>query len=57
MVCLSPVGDPLAEALAEADLLLHDGDADSALLILIEQSGDDRPDEAVALLVGREADQ
>lgn len=37
VVCISPVGDPLADALAEAALLLADGDADEVLAILVEQ--------------------
>lgn len=47
VVCLSPAGNPRAAALAEADLLLRDGDADEALLVLVGP-GDD---EATALLV------
>ncbi|WP_432953716.1 beta-ketoacyl synthase chain length factor [Micromonospora haikouensis] len=66
VVCLAPTGDPLAEGTAEAELLLSDGDADEALLILIEQAPDDAgagvevgaPGEpsgtaAVAVLLGR----
>ncbi|WP_416904597.1 beta-ketoacyl synthase chain length factor [Micromonospora echinospora] len=51
VVCLSPTGDPRADATAEADLLLHDGDADEALLVLIEQTADG--DHAVAVLLGQ----
>ncbi len=51
VVCLSPTGDPRADGTAEADLLLHDGDADEVLLILIEQAPD-APTEAVAVLLG-----
>ena len=39
VVCISPVGDPLADGLAEAELLLADGDADEVLLICAEQAG------------------
>ncbi|MEV0879215.1 beta-ketoacyl synthase chain length factor [Micromonospora echinofusca] len=41
VLCLAPVGDPRAEGTAEVELLLHDGDADRALLVLIEQASDD----------------
>ena len=41
VVCLAPTGDPRAVGTAEAELLLHDGDADRALLVLIEQASDD----------------
>ncbi|MER5335374.1 beta-ketoacyl synthase chain length factor [Micromonospora sp. NPDC002717] len=41
VVCLAPTGDPRDEGIAEVDLLLHDGDADRALLVLIEQAPDD----------------
>jgi beta-ketoacyl synthase-like protein len=54
VVCISPVGDPLADGMAEAALLLEDGDADEVLLILVEQgSGDtaDSTDRAHALLL------
>lgn len=49
VVCLSPTGNPRVAALAEADLLLRDGDADEALLVLVGP-GDN---EATALLVRR----
>ncbi|WP_173084109.1 beta-ketoacyl synthase chain length factor [Phytohabitans rumicis] len=53
LVCLSPIGDPLAEAAAVAAGLFDDGDADEALLIVADQGsaygGDDT---ATALLVG-----
>jgi hypothetical protein len=54
VVCISPVGDPLADGMAEAALLLEDGDADEVLLILVEQgSGDaaESADRAHALLL------
>ncbi|HEY0166509.1 MAG TPA: beta-ketoacyl synthase chain length factor [Jatrophihabitans sp.] len=53
VVCISPVGDPLADGMAEAALLLEDGDADEVLLILVEQGGDaaDSADRAHALLL------
>ena len=38
VICLSPTGDPLGDGLAEAGLLIADGDADSALVVLVEQS-------------------
>lgn len=51
VICLSPVADPAADAAAEAELLLHDGDADEALLVLIEQTA--HGDHAVAVLLGQ----
>jgi hypothetical protein len=47
VVCLSPTGDPLADGLAEAALLIADEDLDAVLLIVVEQD----PDVAQALLV------
>ncbi|MGW5673336.1 beta-ketoacyl synthase chain length factor [Micromonospora sp. NPDC003776] len=52
VVCLSPTGEPRAEGTAEAELLLYDGDADQALLVLIEQASDGTPSTAVAVLLG-----
>lgn len=53
VVCLAPAGDPRAAGLAEADLLLYDGDADAVLLILIDTAPDDGDAEsAVAVLLG-----
>jgi 3-oxoacyl-(acyl-carrier-protein) synthase len=52
VVCLSPVGDPLADGLAEAADLIQDGDADEALVITVAQN----PDVATAVLVGPEED-
>ena len=46
VVCLSPGGDPLADGLAEAGLLIDDGDADAALVIVAGQD----PDVAYAVL-------
>ena len=54
VLCTNPVGDPLADALDVAELLIADGDADRALLVLLEQSvADGEPDRARALLVAR----
>ncbi|MFR9777563.1 hypothetical protein ACL02O_16095 [Micromonospora sp. MS34] len=53
VVCLSPTGPARAEGTAVADLLMYDGDADQALLILIEQASDGTPGEAVAVLLGK----
>jgi 3-oxoacyl-(acyl-carrier-protein) synthase len=36
VVCLCPTGDPMADGLAEAALLIGDGDADAALVVLVE---------------------
>lgn len=44
VVCISPVSDPLADAMAEAELLLDDGDADEVLLILVEQADVEQAD-------------
>ena len=41
VVCLSPLGDPLADGMAEAELLLSDGEADEVLLVLVEQGAPD----------------
>ena len=57
VVCISPVGDPLADGMAEAELLLSAGDAEEVLLILVEQGnpdaagGPDSLDRAHALLL------
>jgi hypothetical protein len=50
VVCLSPVGDPLADGLVEAGELIADGDADEALVIVAAQN----PDVATAVLVAPE---
>ncbi|MGN9810281.1 beta-ketoacyl synthase chain length factor [Micromonospora sp. BQ11] len=58
VVCLAPTGDPRRDGYAEVDLLLYDGDADAALLVLIAHAPDDGgagdPDRgrAVAVLLG-----
>lgn len=49
VACLHPVADPRAEGLAQAALLIADGDADRVLVLLVEQE----PDGAAALLVSR----
>nr|WP_320064930.1 hypothetical protein [Micromonospora sp. RTGN7] len=41
VVCVAPIGDPLAEGMAQAGLLRYDGDADETLLIMIEQVPED----------------
>ena len=51
VVCLSPAGDARAEAMDLAALLIDDGDADEALLILAEQTD---ADVAYGLLVAKE---
>lgn len=38
VVCVSPVGDPRADALALAAQLIEDGDADGALVLVAEQA-------------------
>jgi 3-oxoacyl-(acyl-carrier-protein) synthase len=39
VVCLCPTGDPKADGLAQARLLIDDGDADEVLVVLVEQAG------------------
>ena len=54
VVCLCPVADPMAEGLAQAAVLIEDGDATAALVVLVEQSGPDgERATAGAVLVGR----
>jgi hypothetical protein len=55
VVCISPVGPPVAEGIAEATLLMSDGDAEEVLLVIAEQAateGDSAVDCAHALLLG-----
>lgn len=49
VVCLCPTADPMTEGLAEASLLIDDGETDRALVVLVEQSD---VDESSAVLVG-----
>jgi 3-oxoacyl-(acyl-carrier-protein) synthase len=52
VVCLCPTGDPMSEGLSTAALLIEDGDADAALVVLVEQSGvDGERSSAAAVLV------
>lgn len=52
MLCISPVTDPEADALALAASVLADGDADTALVVLAEQACTaDEQDRSHALLV------
>ena len=55
VVCLSPVGDPMADGLAQAALLIEDGDATAALVVLVEQSPvvDQQAAAAAVLVDGR----
>jgi 3-oxoacyl-(acyl-carrier-protein) synthase len=59
VVCTSPqpgtAAETLAEALAEAELLIADGDADEALVVLVELTED--RDRAVAVLVAPGGDE
>jgi 3-oxoacyl-(acyl-carrier-protein) synthase len=50
-VCISPAGGPVADAVAAAELLVEDGEADEVLLILVEQACADEPDQATAVLL------
>jgi hypothetical protein len=56
VVCTIPVGDVLADACDCAAMLIEDGDADAALIIVANQarSGDER-DHGEALLIGPSA--
>ncbi|UED86266.1 beta-ketoacyl synthase chain length factor [Streptomyces profundus] len=52
VICVSPAGEPLTEAMDLARLLIEDGDTENVLLVLVELAvRDDRPDSAEALLV------
>lgn len=51
VVCLSPVGDPMAAAVDEAELLFDDDACDRALVVLVEQDGDAAVTASAALLV------
>lgn len=51
VVCLCPTGDGRADGLAQARLLIDDGDADEVLVVLVEQAG--AGDSAHALLVNK----
>lgn len=52
VVCLCPTGNPMVDGLAEAALLIEDGDADRALVVCVEQSAaDGGSDESAAVLV------
>jgi hypothetical protein len=52
LICISPVGEPLSDGLALVRLLIEDGDADDALLVLVEQAGvEGELDQATAMFV------
>lgn len=52
VVCLRPTGEPRADGLAQAGLLIADGDADQVLVVEVEQGpGRAEQDRASALLV------
>jgi 3-oxoacyl-(acyl-carrier-protein) synthase len=54
VVCVSPVGDPQADALALAAALIEDGDADAALVLVAEPAWTPGElDRASATLLGR----
>ncbi len=54
VLCTSPVGDPMADALAHANAVLVDGDADTVLVVLAEPAvAAGERDAAHALLLGR----
>lgn len=53
LVCTSPAGDPLADGIALARLLICDGDADEMLVVVIELStADSGRDHAGAVFLG-----
>lgn len=57
VLCTSPVGDPTADALAQAAAMLAAGDADTVLVVLAEPAcTDGERDTAHALLVCRPVD-
>ncbi|MFJ5531772.1 beta-ketoacyl synthase chain length factor [Streptomyces sp. NPDC093261] len=52
VICISPAGDPLAEGLELAELLMEDGSASDVLVVLVElATRDGESDRAEALLV------
>jgi 3-oxoacyl-(acyl-carrier-protein) synthase len=51
VVCLCPTGDPMTDGLAEAALLIEDGDADAALVMLVEQFGAEGESAAAAAVL------
>ena len=51
VVCVSPMGDPAAEGRELAELVIRDGDADEALLLLVQRGADGPPDRATGLLL------
>lgn len=54
IVAISPAGDPYAEGVEVADLLIADGDADRALLVFVEQADEgEGEDRSLAVLVER----
>ena len=54
VLCTSPVGDPRADAIAHANAVLVDGDADTVLVVLAEPAAAaGERDAAHALLLGR----
>lgn len=52
VVCLCPTGDARADGMAQARLLIDDGDADEALVVWVEQAGADGSAEAVLVSKG-----
>jgi 3-oxoacyl-(acyl-carrier-protein) synthase len=55
VVCTVPTGQGLADAMESAALIIEDGDADAALVVLADarrSDGDARDDSGTALLVG-----
>jgi 3-oxoacyl-(acyl-carrier-protein) synthase len=53
VVCLCPTGHPLTDGLDQAALLIDDGDATTAVVVLVEQSEvDGVPATATAVLTG-----
>lgn len=50
VVCLCPTGDPRADGLAQAQLLIEDGDAAEVLVVWVEQAGEES---AHAVLVSK----
>ena len=58
VACISPAGSPMSDGVAEAAVLLSDGDADEVLLVIAEQGATSTDGVACAhaLLLGRPAE-
>jgi beta-ketoacyl synthase-like protein len=57
VVCTSPLGDPLADGLLCAALLLADGEAAEALVVAVDQAHAGAPDHGAAVLVAAQVQE